>query len=47
VFRLGAVVQRQIHDLIDLFLRERLLAAPTLTDLRELDQLAMPEVSDP
>src|SRR6185312_9253782 len=32
------VVQGQIHDLVDLLLRDRPLPTPALADLRELDQ---------
>ena len=42
-----AVVQCQIHDLIDLVLRDRLLATPTLADLGELDQPLLSEPGAP
>ena len=41
------VVQCQIHDLVDLLLRDRLLATPALADLRELDQPLLGEPGAP
>ena len=46
-FALRAVVQGQIHDLVDLVLRDRRLPTPALTDLRELDQPLLGEPGAP
>src|SRR5882672_9653233 len=44
---LRAVVQCQMHDLVDFLLRDRLLPTPALADLRELDQPLLGEPGAP
>jgi hypothetical protein len=44
---LWTIVQGQIHDLVDGVLRDRLLSAATLPDLRELDQPILGEPGAP